>query len=234
MVKGKSKYAELNDENFLYQKYWLGGLSCQKLGEGVGCSPNTVLRALKTHTIQRRTYSETARGRKTSEATKKKQSEAKKGNKHCLGRILSIETKRRIGRSNKGNKPRLGKRHSLETRKKIGDAQRRFSPAQRKLNCLMRSRIRDSLNGTKQGRHWEIIVGYTLFDLMKTLEKEFREGMTWNNHGAFWHIDHIIPLAHFHYDSPEDPEFKKAWSLGNLQPLLATENLKKGTKFRFY
>lgn len=94
--------------------------------------------------------------------------------------------------------------------------------------------MKEALLNGKNRKPWKILVDFTLSDLMQALEEDFRDGMTWENYGSFWHLDHIIPLAHFHYDSPEDLEFKKAWALGNLQPLLAIENLKKGTKFRFY
>lgn len=99
---------------------------------------------------------------------------------------------------------------------------------------VKRTAVRLALRGAKRGRRWESLVGYTVNDLMGTLKNDFRDGMTWENHGALWHIDHIIPLAKFKYDAPEDPEFKRAWALNNLQPLLVSENLKKGTKFMFF
>jgi 5-methylcytosine-specific restriction endonuclease McrA len=44
------------------------------------------------------------------------------------------------------------------------------------------------------------------------------------------HEDHIIPLSAFQYNSPMDPAFRTAWSLNNLRPLEASENIKKGNK----
>ena len=122
---------------------------------------------------------------------------------------------------------------SVETKKKIGDANRKLTPAQRKMNHVMSRNIRRSLHGVKNKSHWETFVGYTLKDLMQTLEKEFREGMTWDNYGK-WHLDHIIPLARFNFQSIDDFEFKKAWSLGNLQSLWADENLRKRDRFMFF
>lgn len=58
------------------------------------------------------------------------------------------------------------------------------------------------------------------------MESQFRNGMKWNNMGA-WHIDHIVPKSRFHYEKPEDPEFKVCWGLANLQPLWAKDNLSK-------
>jgi len=51
--------------------------------------------------------------------------------------------------------------------------------------------------------------------------------MTWESYGK-WHIDHIKPIALFDYHCAEDSAFKECWSLNNLQPLWALENIKKG------
>ena len=74
-----------------------------------------------------------------------------------------------------------------------------------------------------------ILLGYTLEELMSHLEKQFTEGMTWDNYGE-WHVDHKIPMASFNFETTEDREFKLCWCLDNLQPLWGSDNLSKGTK----
>jgi hypothetical protein len=91
--------------------------------------------------------------------------------------------------------------------------------------------LRNKKNG-KSGKHWEIVVDFTLSDLIKHLENQFREGMTWNNYGI-WHIDHIRPVSSFSFNSYEDKEFKQCWALSNLQPLWAEDNLRKSNKMNF-
>ena len=93
----------------------------------------------------------------------------------------------------------------------------------------MGSAIWHSLKSIKARRHWETLVGYTVDDLKKHLESLFRDGMSWENRGK-WHIDHIVPRFRFHYEKPEDPEFKVCWGLNNLQPLWGADNLSKGAK----
>lgn len=101
-----------------------------------------------------------------------------------------------------------------------------------RLNNSIRSNMRHSLKSGKQGLSWESLVGYTLSDLKAHLESMFSEGMSWESYGKDgWHVDHIRPIASFDFESHEDPDFKDCWSLENLQPLWAQDNLKKGKKY---
>ncbi len=62
------------------------------------------------------------------------------------------------------------------------------------------------------------------FDLFKShIESQFKEGMSWYNHGQ-WHIDHKVPLN----VSITSDEVLKLNHYTNLQPLWADENLIKG------
>lgn len=69
--------------------------------------------------------------------------------------------------------------------------------------------------------------GYTIGQLMEHLERQFNNGMTWQNYGSVWHIDHITPVSAFDVRTLGDDEFRACWSLGNLRPLLIAENLRK-------
>ena len=74
------------------------------------------------------------------------------------------------------------------------------------------------------------MLGYTIEELMTHLEKQFTEGMTWENYGE-WHVDHKKPMTLFEFTCVEDNGFKECWSLDNLQPLWGPNNLSKGTKY---
>lgn len=76
----------------------------------------------------------------------------------------------------------------------------------------------------------KFILGYTIDDLMKHLESKFDDKMNWNNQGSYWHIDHIYPCSKLKYITVSDDNFKKLWSLDNLQPLEASENISKSNK----
>lgn len=82
--------------------------------------------------------------------------------------------------------------------------------------------------GSKSKRAQELI-GCTIVELRLHLEKQFRPGMTWDNHNYHgWHIDHIKPLASFDLSDPEQQ--KQAFHYSNLQPLWAKENISKRDK----
>jgi nucleoid DNA-binding protein len=98
-----------------------------------------------------------------------------------------------------------------------------------KLNKNISYSVYFSLKKKKGNRHWEDIVGYTIDQLMKHLEKQFTQGMTWENYGD-WHVDHKIPQAAFNFQTSEDIDFKRCWALKNLRPMWAKENISKGAK----
>jgi hypothetical protein len=87
--------------------------------------------------------------------------------------------------------------------------------------CLKRSRAQ------KSDRTIEY-VGCSLAELRRHLERQFKYGMTWANHGRVWHIDHIIPCAKF--DLTDERQQRLCFHYLNLQPLRVEENLRKKDK----
>jgi len=111
---------------------------------------------------------------------------------------------------------------------------RRNNNITKKISNNISTAIRDSLHGMKAGRRWETLVGYTVEDVKTHLEDLFCDGMGWEDFlkGKI-HIDHIHPIASFNFTNTEDLDFKLCWSLSNLQPLWATDNLRKGCKLDY-
>lgn len=96
-----------------------------------------------------------------------------------------------------------------------------------KLRTYFGAAISHSLKGrTKGGKGWQAILGYTADDLRAHLERQFQRGMTWDNYGE-WHVDHILPVASFQYETVDSPEFLACWALTNLRPLWARDNIVK-------
>ena len=100
-----------------------------------------------------------------------------------------------------------------------------------KIKKSIRLRILKVLKRDKIKKYYKSIhlLGCTTEEARIHLEKQFKEGMTWENHGTHgWHIDHIMPCASFDLTDPEQQ--KKCFHYTNLQPLWAHENMSKGAK----
>jgi hypothetical protein len=96
---------------------------------------------------------------------------------------------------------------------------------------LLRNRINNALAwfGCYKSSRFQDLVGCTKAELVAHIEKQFQPGMSWENRGLRgWHIDHILPCSRFDLTDPEQQ--KKCFHYTNLQPLWATENLRKSNK----
>ena len=110
-----------------------------------------------------------------------------------------------------------------------------------KLRKNVSKSIRDSLKGGKGGQSFLPYVDWTIEELREHLESQFEPWMTWENHGVYhpteerWHIDHVMPQSVLleGVETMDHPKFRECWALENLQPLLALDNLLKGSKIHF-
>ena len=78
------------------------------------------------------------------------------------------------------------------------------------------------------------LLGCTIPEFKVHIEKQFTNGMSWDNHGRkkslmVWEIDHIRPCSSFDLTKAEDQ--RACWHYTNLQPLWKLDNLSKGSKF---
>jgi hypothetical protein len=131
------------------------------------------------------------------------------------------------------NKDRInerGRKWYRANKDKIGEynrERRRLDPLY-KVTLALRSRMYKAIKcvqGFNSGSTQELLGGD--IETVKThIEKQFTEGMSWDNYGYYgWHIDHIIPCASFDLTDPEQQ--KRCFHYTNLQPLWAEDNLRK-------
>lgn len=125
---------------------------------------------------------------------------------------------------------KMNNRKRTNERNRIWRANNPSTPKAKLNSNVCRGINRSIRKGTKEERHWENLMDYTIDQLKTHLEKMFKPGMTWENYGSYWEIDHIVPVAVFNFGKPEDLDFRLCWSLKNLQPLEARENREKGKK----
>lgn len=104
-----------------------------------------------------------------------------------------------------------------------------------KMKCNIREHIRQAIKYANCSKHHPSIVylGCTIEEFKQHIEKQFRPGMTWDNHGRgeqCWHLDHIKPLCCLQQLTPE--HLKDICHFSNYQPLWEIENLTKNAKFQ--
>ena len=98
------------------------------------------------------------------------------------------------------------------------------------LGSIVRHRIWSALKKNKELSSKEYL-GCDTNILKEHIEKQFTEGMTWDNYGK-WHIDHIVPIK-YKKDGlvPSLEEVKERLHYINTQPLWARENKAKGNRY---
>lgn len=99
-----------------------------------------------------------------------------------------------------------------------------------KLKETLRKRMYDLLikNKTPKVYSASILLGCTVQECKQHIESNFKEGMSWNNHGSYWEIDHIKPCSLF--DLTDIEQQKQCFHYTNLQPLTISENRSKYNK----
>jgi hypothetical protein len=78
----------------------------------------------------------------------------------------------------------------------------------------------------KKSTRTKEMLGLNLAGFKSYMESKFQDGMTWENYGQ-WHVDHIKPLSL----ATTEQEIIELNHYTNLQPLWASENLKKSNRY---
>lgn len=81
-------------------------------------------------------------------------------------------------------------------------------------------------------------LGCSMDVFVKHIEKQFKEGMSWDNYGRsscsggekdeYWEIDHIKPI---NYNNPTLDDVKERLIYTNCQPMWAAENRSKSNRY---
>lgn len=112
-----------------------------------------------------------------------------------------------------------------------------FQTKERIRRQISKARKRDGIaevirSSVREGRQSPTVysrLGYSIQDFMDHMERQFTKGMTWDAfRSGQIHIDHIVPQSDF--DTADDDEWLACWSLSNLRPMWAQDNLRKQGK----
>lgn len=149
----------------------------------------------------------------TAEIRKIKKKEYREKNKEI------VQERKKLYYQNNKEKIRVYKKN-WETNKRNNDVIFKLKQQVRhRINVFVKT------NNMKKNNKTFDIVGCSPYDLKEHLEKQFDNGMSWENRTE-WHIDHIIPLS----SAKTIEELYKLCHYTNLQPLWAEDNLRKNNK----
>ena len=181
--------------------------------------------------ICRKNYSE-----QNKEQIKQKQKSYYETNKELL---IPKNKKYRLDNSEKINAQRKEYRNREEIKEYIKQKNNEYLPIKkekikekRKTNLnfqiseILRSKLHKMLKGKYTSR--QKLIGCDIEHLKRWIEYRFDEHMSWDNLGKYWHIDHILPINKFNFTNFNEQQICFHWT--NLQPLNATENIKKSDK----
>jgi hypothetical protein len=160
----------------------------------------------------------------------------------CFCKICANKSSERWRKTEKGKMLRIqSRKRNIKTTKeyakrilsirRISETIRRKTDPSFALKNRVRILMYASLRNIKNSRRWQDLVGYSTDDLRRHIEKQFKDGMSWERFLAGEiHIDHKIPITAFNFTKPEDIDFLKCWALKNLQPMWGPDNISKGNK----
>lgn len=119
--------------------------------------------------------------------------------------------------------------HKYKSRRNERKRLRRCEDPQYAIKLMLHSRLYMALRGRghKKCLRTVELIGCSIADLKLHIERQFQEGMNWENRRQ-WAIDHIRPCAAFDLTDPEQQ--KQCFHYTNLRPLWAVDNIRKGAK----
>jgi hypothetical protein len=126
-------------------------------------------------------------------------------------------------------KPKPRDKQKTRETNRIWQRERLRNDPEFKIKSILRTRIAVVLKSIKTNKtiKTEDLLGCSFAEFVEYIENLFTEGMTWGNHGRYgWHVDHLRPCASF--DLTDINQQRQCFHYTNLQPLWATDNLKKG------
>lgn len=113
----------------------------------------------------------------------------------------------------------------LSTLRKI----KRDSDLQFKLADYLRNRLYSAVRNQAKSGSAVGDLGCSIEKFKDYLQTQFTPGMTWDNWTKDgWHIDHKVPLSKFNLADPH--ELQIACHYSNLQPMWASDNMRKGNR----
>ena len=137
-------------------------------------------------------------------------------------------------KKNREKRKKYNKEYNINNKEKIRkkaskyERQRKKVDIDFKLSRNLRRRLRTAIKNNQKVGSAVKDLGCTVEYLKQYLENQFTKGMSWDNYGKVWNIDHQIPLSIVGLTDRED--LKQVCHYTNLQPMSVRDNLIKSNK----
>ena len=136
---------------------------------------------------------------------------------------------------NPGKNNEYCQRWRFKNKEKYRASQRKYDWGQPRSNhsrisWILRCRINDALKGRSRHGTLTMLIGCTVAQFRSHIESLFQPGMSWENHGEVWHIDHKLPCSSF--DLTDAKSQMECFHFLNQQPMFVSENLRKSDSGR--
>ena len=211
IYKRKLKYNI--SKRFLLQEYIISKKSTHQIAKEISCSHKTILNYLYRFNIPVRPKKEVFnfKGRKHTKKTKEYMrkahykgglSDKAKQNQKSYQKEWVKKNKNRVREYDRKYKKKLRKNKEYRKKQSIYFKKKYKNNAHYRIrqciSSIIRKRLQKRLSG-KKGQSINKYLPFTIDTLIIHLQRQFRKGMTWNNYGKVWQIDHIIPDCRFKY-----------------------------------
>lgn len=97
-----------------------------------------------------------------------------------------------------------------------------------RITQLLRGRVYNAIRNKQKAGSAVRDLGCSIDELIAHIERQFKDGWSWENWGDAWHLDHIYPIAAA--NTADRAQFLAVANWRNLQPLCRVANLKKNAK----
>lgn len=120
----------------------------------------------------------------------------------------------------------LNNREAIQKRQTAQHRERKLVDPNYRITCTVRARLNKTMKANSS--NYNDLISCSPQFLRSWFQSKFTDKMTFDNHGTYWHIDHVVPCSAFNLLDPE--ELKVCFHWTNLQPLESRANQSKVNK----